>query len=197
MAFQYAVALTGSIATGKSTAAGFLSDLGFDIIDADTIAHRILDEQHEALTLLFGEEVVKEGKVNRKAIGAIVFDSESQRKLLEDLLHPLIYERIEGMSTLLDEKKKPYLVDIPLFFEGHRYPITKSLVVYTPELLQHQRLMHRDNSDFEVAKKRIDLQIPIEEKRKKADYVIDNSGTLLQLEHECNRIHEQIIKDFM
>jgi dephospho-CoA kinase len=196
MAFRYAVALTGSIATGKSTAAKLLSDLGFEIIDADKISHLILNEQYEAIIELFGESLVHDGIVDRKALGAIVFNDEAQRKILEDLLHPLIYERIERLSADLDQKKRPYLVDIPLFYEGKRYPIEKTLVVYTPKLLQQQRLIQRDNSHHEEAKNRISLQICIEEKCKRADYVIDNSGTLSQLERECERIYEEITKDF-
>ena len=196
MAFRYAVALTGSIATGKSTAAKCLAELGFEIIDADAISHTILNEQHEAIAKIFGTQLVQDGIVNRKALGAIVFSDANQLKRLEALLHPLIYQRIESLSEALDAKKKPYLVDIPLFFEGGRYPIEKTLVIYTPKLLQEQRLIRRDNADNEEAKNRIALQICIEEKCKKADYVIDNSGTLSQLEDECKRIHKQIIKDF-
>ena len=196
MAFRYAIALTGSIATGKSTAAKFLADLGFEIIDADTISHVILNEQHEAIAKLFGTQLVQNGIVDRKALGTIVFSDDTKRKLLEALLHPLIYQRIESLSAALDKEKKPYLVDIPLFFEGNRYPIEKSLVIYTPKLLQHQRLIRRDNTHDEEAKNRIELQLCIEEKCKKADYVIDNSGTISQLEHECKRIHGEITKDF-
>jgi len=196
MAFQYAIALTGSIATGKSTVVGYLSELGFDIIDADHIAHRILNEEHEAISRLFGAQLVKEGMVDRKALGNIVFSDEHKRKQLEDLLHPLIYLHIEALSNDLDKLKKPYFVDIPLFFEGSRYPIEKILVVYTPANVQLQRLMHRDGADLDEAQKRIDIQISIEEKRKKADYVIDNSGTLAALKQECIRVKEEILGDF-
>ncbi len=196
MAFDYAVALTGSIATGKSTATKLLATLGFEIIDADLISHVILNEQHAVIAKTFGKALVQDGIVNRKALGAIVFSDDTQRQLLEVLLHPLIYERIESLAEGLDKKKKPYLVDIPLFFEGDRYPIDKSLVIYTPIALQEERLMGRDGSNQEEAKNRMALQISIEEKRKKADYVIDNSGTISQLEHECKRVHTEIVKDF-
>ena len=196
MTFEYAVALTGSIATGKSTAAKLLAKLGFEIIDADLISHEVLNEQYKVIATTFGQELVQDGIVNRKALGNIVFSDDSQRQQLESLLHPLIYERIESLAENLDKKKKPYLVDIPLFFEGNRYPIEKSLVVYTPTVLQESRLMHRDGSTLEESKNRMGLQVSIEEKRKKADYVIDNSGTISQLEHECKRIHAEIVKDF-
>jgi dephospho-CoA kinase len=196
MSFIYAIALTGSISTGKSTAALFLKKQGFSIIDADSIAHQILNEQHKAISQLFGETLVIENQVNRKSLGAIVFSDEEKRKQLENLLHPLIFKEIEKRASVLDKKRIPYLIDIPLFFEGNRYPISKVLVVYTPISLQLQRLMERDTSSKKEAQKRINTQLSIEEKRQKADYVIDNSGTLAQLERECKRVKDEILKDF-
>lgn len=195
MAFKYAIALTGSIATGKSSVAAIFTSYGFHIIDADKIAHQILDEQHEAIAELFGKTLLKEGKVDRKALGAIVFSDSSKRKMLEDLLHPLIYHEIERLSAQHDVLGKPYLIDIPLFFENERYPIEKSLVVYTPEAQQLERLMYRDGHSDEEALNRMNTQLPIEEKRKRASYVIDNSGTLAQLEKECERVKEEILND--
>jgi len=197
MAFSYAVVLTGSIATGKSTASGLLKKLGFKIIDADSIAHKVLNQQHPQITTLFGANLVDKGIVNRKALGEIVFSDIQKRKALEKLLHPLIYEQIERDAMALDNKGKVYLIDIPLFFETKRYPIEKSIVVYTSKEEQIKRLMARDNISKEAAKKRIALQISIEEKVKKASYVIDNSGTLAALERECKRVKEEILKDFL
>jgi len=193
VAFSYAIALTGSIATGKSSAALLLSSLGFHIIDADKVAHQVLNVQSQAISEMFGAELVKDEVVDRKALGSIVFTDNVKRKALEDLLHPLIYEEIERQSLALDKKKKPYLVDIPLFFEGGRYPIEKSIVVYATKEQQLQRLMTRNGYTQEEAQSRIDIQIPVEEKRKKATYVIDNSGTLTQLEAECARVTKEII----
>ncbi len=195
MAFKYAVALTGSIATGKSSTVAILTGFGFHIIDADKIAHKILDEQYQAIADLFGEKLVNEGKVDRKALGAIVFADSNKRKELEALLHPLIYKEIEGLSGQQDRLGKPYFIDIPLFFEGGRYPIKKSLVVYTTKKQQLERLMQREGYTKEEALNRIETQIPVEEKRKLASYVIDNSGTLTQLEKECERVKEEILND--
>jgi len=195
MSFKYAIALTGSIATGKSSAVVQLASFGFHIIDADKIAHQILDEQHQDIADLFGETLVVEGKVDRKTLGAIVFSDSNKRKELEALLHPLIYKEIERLSVEQDKLGKPYFIDIPLFFEGGRYPIKKSLVVYTTEEQQLERLMLREGYSEEEALNRIHTQIPVKEKRKLASYVIDNSGTLTQLEKECERVKEEILND--
>jgi len=196
MAFRYAIVLTGSIATGKSSTAGILKKMGFEIIDADSIAHVILNEQHQQVSEIFGEGIVQKGIVNRKALGAIVFSDKEKRKNLEQLLHPLIYKHIKVLSEKLDNKEVPYFIDIPLFFETNRYPIEKSLVVYTPLKIQLKRLMQRDKTQNVDAQKRIDTQISIEEKVKRASYVIDNSGTLAELERECLRVKEEILGDF-
>ena len=195
MAFKHAIALTGSISTGKSTTVKLLEAAGFHIIDADTIAHQILDEQYLAIAQIFGEGFVKEGKVDRKALGAVVFSDEEKRKKLEALLHPLIYDEIQRLSIEEDKLGKPYFVDIPLFFESRRYPIERSLVVYATEEQQLERLINRDGFTPEEAFNRINTQIPVEEKCKWATYVIDNSGTLTQLGQECERVKKEILND--
>jgi dephospho-CoA kinase len=197
MAFAYAVALTGGIATGKSTVARMFEDDGFVVIDADRIAHEILDEQQEKIIEMFGEEMVREGKVDRKALGAVVFADPQKRKALESLLHPLIYARIEAEAEREDQKCKPYIVDIPLFFEGRRYPIKRSLVVYASPEQQIERAMQRDGLTREAVLKRIAAQIDIVEKRDMADYVIDNTQDQTQLRVEYEKTKEMIMKDMV
>ena len=196
MSFKYAIALTGGIATGKSSATIILSLYGFRFIDADKIAHQILDQQHMAIAEMFGSDLVFDNKVDRKSLGSIVFADSAKRKILESFLHPLIYDEIERQAHMEEQFQKPYIIDIPLFFEGGRYPIEKSLVVYTTREQQLQRLMQRDKYNQTEASNRIDSQMSIEEKRKKATYIIDNSGDLKQLQHECERTKEAILKDF-
>lgn len=196
MAFEYAVALTGSIATGKSSTAKIFSSFGFTIIDADTIAHQVLNEQYVQITELFGEEVRDGAKIDRKVLGSIVFADSAKRASLEALLHPLIYKEIERCSALEDKLKKPYLIDIPLFFESNRYAIEKSLVVYAPKALQLIRLMQRDGYNEEEALSRIAIQMDIEQKKLEATYVIDNSKDEAYLNYECARVKNEILGDF-
>jgi len=194
MAFKYAIVLTGGIATGKSTVAKIFKGYGFEIIDADKIAHEMLDLHHEDIAGLFGTEYVVEKKVIRKKLGVLIFADETEKKRLEALLHPLIYKAIEKQSLILDKLKEPYLVDIPLFFETNRYPIEETIVVYVPQKLQLERLMKRDTSSKEEAKIRINAQIDIEKKKQKATYLIDNRGDLKQLKLLCDRVKDSIIK---
>jgi len=196
MLFKYAITLTGSISTGKSSAVDILEQSGFHIIDADSVAHQVLDEQHQAIVKEFGEVFVKDKKVDRKSLGKMIFADKEKRKVLEELLHPLIYARIADESTLLDKRAEPYIVDIPLFFEGGRYAIESVIVVYAKKEQQLKRLIQREGYSEEEALLRINAQIDIEEKRKNATYVIDNSGDLKQLQYETERIREEILGDF-
>lgn len=194
MPFKNAIVLTGGIATGKSTVATIFKGYGFEIIDADKIAHEMLDAQHEKIAELFGEEYIEKRKVIRKKLGTLIFANKEEKLRLEALLHPLIYDEIVRQSTILDEKGEYYLVDIPLFFESNRYPIQKSIVVYAPQTLQLERLMKRDGSSNIEAQRRIDSQINIEKKREKATYVIDNQKDLKALQRECARVRDMLIK---
>jgi len=188
----YAIALTGGIATGKSTAANLLKLHGFHVIDADEVAHRVLDDQAGAVAELFGEEYVKGGKVDRKALGALVFSDESKRRELESLLHPLIRERILELARKEERFNVPYFIDIPLFFETKNYPLSPVAVVYAPRSLQLERLIKRDGLTQEEAMQRLDAQIDIEQKRRMADYVIDNSGDLKHLQKQIELFVDQI-----
>lgn len=191
--FKNAIALTGGISTGKSTVCNLFKLHGFLTIDADLIAHRLLDENSSKIATMFGEQYVQNGKVLRKELGKIIFSNEENKLKLEALLHPLIKEEIIKESKIFEEQNKPYFVDIPLFFEKMQYPISKSLVIYTPKELQIKRLMKRDNIDEDEAKLKISNQMDIEEKRKLANMVIDNSKDLKHLQNEVERIIGEII----
>ena len=191
--FKNAIALTGGISTGKSTVCNLFKLHGFLTIDADVIAHKLLDENSSKIASMFGNQYVQDNKVLRKELGKIIFSNEENKLKLEALLHPLIKEEIIKESKIFEEQNKPYFVDIPLFFEKMNYPISKSLVIYTPKELQIQRLMKRDNIDENEAKLKISNQMDIEEKRKLANMVIDNSKDLKHLQAEVERIIGEIL----
>ncbi|WP_353661520.1 dephospho-CoA kinase [Hydrogenimonas sp. SS33] len=195
MAFKHAVALTGGIASGKSTACNLLKLYGLRVIDADAIARGMLQQQADAVRRLFGKSyVTDEGEVDRKRLGALVFSDSEARKALEALLHPKIREEIIRQSEAQDRLGGPYIVDIPLFFETGSYPIEKVIVVYAPREVQKERLMKREGLSEAEAEARLNAQLDIEEKRKRATWVIDNSGNLKQLQRETERVFDKITK---
>lgn len=194
MAYEYAIALTGSIATGKSTVASLLALNGMRVIDADTISHEILDANAHWVSETFGSEYLIGSKVNRSKLGEYIFSHSEAKKTLEEFLHPKIKAEILERSEKQDSFKFPYLIDIPLFFENGNYDIKESVVVYTPSDIQLERFMKRNGYSKEESLKRIHSQLPIEEKKKRATWVIDNSTDLKHLQQEVENFVE-IIKN--
>lgn len=192
MAYEYAIALTGGIATGKSTVASLMGLNGLRIIDADAISHRLLDENAAWVGEHFGTEYVNGSKVNRPFLGQKIFSNPDAKKELEAFLHPKIRAAIEEASEKQDRLKYPYLIDIPLFFETSSYPIKHSVVVYTPKEVQLERFMKRNGFSREESLRRIETQMDIEEKKKRATWVIDNSQNLKHLQKECEQFVEAI-----
>jgi len=192
VAFEHAIALTGGIATGKSTVCNLLKLHGFHIIDADEVAHQVLDASWQTIAKMFGKEYVQDGKVDRKALGRLVFGDHAKRKALEDLLHPKIKHTITQLAKREERFKVPYIIDIPLFFETKNYDISPVVVVYAPKEEQMRRLMKRERLSKEEALQRVSLQMDIEEKKRLADFVIDNSKDLKFLQQEVERFVEVI-----
>jgi dephospho-CoA kinase len=197
MAFEYAIALTGGIATGKSTVASLLALNGMRVIDADSISHQILDESFVWVEENFGKEFVLNKKVNRAKLGEIVFSDHHAKKKLEDFLHPKIRKEIEKQSIKQDSFKFPYLIDIPLFFENGNYDIKESVVVYTPKDIQLERFIKRNGYTKEESLKRINSQMSIDEKKSKATWVIDNSKNLKHLQQEVEIFVEKIKEQYL
>lgn len=195
MAYEYAIALTGSIATGKSTVASLLALNGMRVIDADTISHEILDDSAAWVAETFGEEYLQNSsKVNRAKLGEHIFSHPEAKSILEEYLHPKIKAEIEKRSKKQDSFKFPYLIDIPLFFENGNYDIKESVVVYTPKDIQLERFMKRNGYSKEESLKRIASQLPIDEKKERATWVIDNSKNLKHLQNEVEEFVEKIKK---
>jgi len=184
MAYEYAIALTGSIATGKSTVASLLALNGMRVIDADSISHEILDASTLWVKDTFGEQYVSGTKVNRSKLGEYIFSNTEAKRTLEEYLHPKIKAEILTRSEKQDSFKFPYLIDIPLFFENNNYDIETSVVVYTPKDVQLERFMKRNGYSKEESLKRIATQFDIAEKRDRATWVIDNSKNLKHLQQE-------------
>ena len=192
MAYEHAIVLTGGISTGKSTVSALLKEQGFDIIDADVISKTILPLHVKEVEQLFGANVVADGKIDRKALGSLIFNSKAEREKLNAFLHPLIREEILRQSELLEQKQKPYIIDIPLYFESDGYDCKVVVVVYAPIEVQRKRLMIREDFSKEEAQKRIDAQISIEDKRIQADFLINNSFDRKFLNEEIEKFIKYI-----
>ena len=193
--FPNAYVITGSIASGKSTVVNLLKERGFNVIDADVIAHEQLEICKCEIVREFGEQILDEtGKIERKKLGAIVFREPKKLKNLEQILHPKIKAEILSKASQLERLGQVYFVDIPLFFEKKEcYAEFKSVaVIYAPKELLLSRLMSRNALSLEEAKARAELQMDIEQKKKMAKFVIDNSNNRENLKLELEKFLKQI-----
>lgn len=177
------IGLTGGIATGKSTVSALLINKGALLVDADVIAREVMLPGHPVLTAVadhFGQAVLlADGTLDRKKLGDIVFHDPSQRQALNNITHPAIRSEIRTQMESLEREhpNRLVVVDIPLLFEsglGHMFE--RVMVVYAPRVIQLERLMQRNQLNRDEASARIGSQMDIEEKKMKADIVIDNSG---------------------
>lgn len=183
----FVLGLTGGIATGKSIAAAIFSNHGIPIVDGDIIAREVVTPKSEgllALVSVFGDVILqKNGTLDRKALGQIVFNSAEERKKMDRLLDPFIRTAITEQIEQLKTEYPLVVADIPLLYEGHYEQLMDAVaVVYLPESIQIQRLMKRNHLSLEEAKQRVISQLSIEEKKALADIVFDNSGSKEMLE---------------
>ena len=193
--FPNAYVITGSIASGKSTVVNLLKERGFSVIDADLIAHEQLEICKCEIVKAFGEQILDEtGKIDRKKLGAIVFNEPKKLKNLEQILHPKIKAEILSKASKLEGLGQVYFVDIPLFFEKkERYAEFKNVaVIYAPKELLLSRLMSRNGLNLEDAKARVELQMDIEQKKKMAKFAIDNSSDREHLKLDLEKFLKQI-----
>ena len=187
------VGLTGGIACGKSTVAGMLVRRGALSIDLDQIAREVVLPGSPVLARVvdcFGQGILNEdGSLNRKALGEIVFNDPNARKKLESIMHPPIRALMKERMAALEQAHPDRLVvvEVPLLYEsGLQAMFDEVMVVYVPRDMQLARLRDREGLSPEQAEKRLNAQLPIEDKKKWADVVIDNSGTLEQTERQVD-----------
>ncbi|TXL62505.1 dephospho-CoA kinase [Cerasibacillus terrae] len=194
----FAIGLTGSIASGKSTVSLMFDDLNIPVIDADKIAREVVlpgEKAYQDIVQAFGKEILRKDRtLDRKKLGEIVFTSEEKRTKLNNLIHPAIRKRmIEKRDGYIEAKEKAVVLDIPLLFENKLTSfVDKTIVVYVDEEVQLNRLMARDQYTEEEAKNRINSQLSLNEKVKMADAVIDNNGT----KRESFQQLEKILRDW-
>ncbi|MEK4104268.1 dephospho-CoA kinase [Paenibacillus sp. FSL R10-2791] len=185
------IGLTGGIASGKSTVSALLVNKGARLVDADVIAREVMLPGHEVLAAAakqFGKEILfSDGTLNRAKLGEIVFQDPVALQTLNNLTHPAIRQEIKNRmySMEQEEPKRLIIVDIPLLFEsGLETLFHEIVVVYVPREVQITRLMERNRLSLEEAEARLNAQMDIEQKRNKADYIIDNSGDLAYTEQQ-------------
>jgi dephospho-CoA kinase len=186
------IGLTGGIATGKSSVATMLAARGATVIDSDALAREAVlpgEPTLERVVQRFGTGVLlPDGTLDRRQLGEIVFADATARHDLEGITHPRIVELSQQRVAVALASDAPLVaVDIPLLYEGERESTFPGvLVVYAPPEVQIRRLRERNGLDEVAAQQRLDAQLPIDEKRRRATWVIDNSGDLDATERQVD-----------
>jgi dephospho-CoA kinase len=195
------VGLTGSIAVGKSFVCDVFRELGCHVLDADQTARDVVRKNTPGLALIvseFGDDILTvEGELDRPKMASIVFADEKMRLVLNSIVHPLVFEA-QNAWLAAREAEDPNgiaIVDAALMIESGGYKRFKKLIVVwcEPEI-QFERLMRRDGLSEADAKMRIESQMPQDEKKRFADFLIDTSGEYEATREQCRQVHSKLLE---
>lgn len=195
----YVVALSGGVASGKSTIANLFAQLGVPIIDADIIARQVVEVGSDALAQIvkhFSTEILlPNGELDRSQLREIIFNNDHERLWLNNLLHPIIHKITEQQIA---KQTAPYVIwVVPLLIENNLHQLAdRVLMVDIPETLQMERLINRDKISESLAKRMILTQVPLAERLSYADDIIVNNGNLASLSEQVNKLHQQYLNNF-
>lgn len=194
------VGLTGGIATGKSTVVRMLVKKGARVIDHDALVHTLQEPGRPVWNRIveaFGREILDAGgRIDRKTLGVLVFGDEERRKVLEGIVHPAVLEEAQRERDRIGRKDERAIVlsDIPLLLEvGMQGLFDLILLVYAPPEVQIARVMKRNSMTRDEAVARLEAQMPIDEKLKRADVVIRNDGTMKELQQRVDEVWEELL----
>jgi dephospho-CoA kinase len=185
------IGVTGIFASGKGTVCKMFEELGANVIDTDELARKVVEPGSEGLREIvreFGSGVLKsDGTLNRQAVADIVFKDADKVKKLNNITHPLILNRITELTNKSPDEI--FIINVPLLFEGSIYKLMDYNITVTAQVEQAiERGVKRDNIPEKAIKERLNHQISLKEKIKLSDYVIDNSGSVLNTKRQVLEI---------
>ncbi len=196
----YRVGITGSIASGKSTVARRLKERGIPVIDLDKVGHEVLRRRHEAfepVLAAFGENILgPDGEIDRKKLGALIFNDSEARERLNEIMHPKIREEeARRVSAMVADGVKAVATEAALLIEtGQRTRFDLFVVVGCDPEIQIARVVKRDGSSDADARRKVAAQLSFEEKKAHADIVIDTSGEKEHTLAEADKLADLILK---
>lgn len=187
--------LTGGIAAGKSTVSNYLKNKGIPIVDADKISHKVLGKNKpctKEVMKAFGKEFFVDGRLDRQKLGRHCFENKERTELLNSIVHPFVYEEME--KQLAENKDAPIVIlDAPLLIEAELYKrCQKVMLVVSSEEQRILRAIKRSNLSKLEIQKRMERQLSDEERKKYADFIIDNNGELQQTFQQLDEILKEL-----
>ena len=188
------VALTGGIGSGKSEAGAIFANLGAIVVDSDVLAREVIERGStgfDEVVSAFGDQILKNGEIDRAKLASIVFEDKSKRKTLENIMHPKIREKFEDIAR--NANSSDILINlIPLLVETNGAKnFDRVIAISAPVDIRKQRLLNRGMKEHEISK-RLDSQVSDIEREKVADFVLINSGTLGELQSDVEKLYEKL-----
>ena len=187
------IAISGNIASGKSTVQRIIIEKGYKVLDTDEVSHDILSVKNKNLYEAFKNyDVFENGEFSRKKVGNLIFSDMIAKQKIESIMHLQITEKIKDFFAN-NKNEEMVFVGIPLLFEANmEYLFDKIIFIYTNDNIRLERLIKRNNYTIEYAKKRIECQINQDKKVSKSDFLIYNNGTKKELIEQTEKVLNNI-----
>jgi len=187
------IAVTGNIASGKSAVENILKEMKYPFLDTDIVAHKILEKNHQVIEAVAKFDILNEnGTISREKLGKIVFNNKELLTKLENIIHPLVKEKI--IEFFDKNKQKDFVfVGIPQLFESNMQDLfDKIILVYCDDEVRLERLIKRNNYTLEYAKTRLNAQISQDKKKTLCDFILNNNGSIEELKTQIHKLLNEL-----
>jgi dephospho-CoA kinase len=191
-----AIGITGILGSGKTTVAKILKKMGFKVVSCDEIVHKLLDKKNiiKKFGEILGNEVIKNNKIDKEKVREIIFNNSEKKKEIENILHPEVFKKIK--KEIIDTKKKGGIIfiEIPLLFETKSEKLFDKIMVVSASKKEIKKRLKNKYSEREI-ENIWKNQLSLSYKKKKADYIVNNSGSIIKTEKNVKKIVNRLLKE--
>lgn len=191
-----AIGITGILGSGKTTVAKILKKMGFKVVSCDEIVHKLLNKKNiiKKFGEILGNEVIKNNKIDKEKVREIIFNNSEKKKEIENTLHPEVFKKIK--KEILDTKKKGGIIfiEIPLLFETKSEKLFDKIMVVSALRKEIKKRLKNKYSEREI-ENIWKNQLSLSYKKKKADYIVNNSGSIIKTEKNVKKIVNRLLKE--
>lgn len=191
-----AIGITGILGSGKTTVAKILKKMGFKVVSCDEIVHKLLNKKNiiKKFGEILGNEVIKNNKIDKEKVREIIFNNSEKKKEIENILHPEVFKKIK--KEIIDTKKKGGIIfiEIPLLFETKSEKLFDKIMVVSASKKEIKKRLKNKYSEREI-ENIWKNQLSLSHKKKKADYIVNNSGSIIKTEKNVKKIVNRLLKE--